>query len=309
MANPIFQTSYSQRPGEALLGQIAEAMAPSMRSAGVARGQVKAGFGVFKVPGTGTRGQFPTKEREVFHQPNPSAAVDVDAFLTATATAATPVTHTSFNGVVGSSELQPARKLTITLSNHADFDATTATVVYLNEGGRRTTEVLNIPDGGNATLTTTGYVSQLISVALQAQAGVGGSYTIGIAAMPALTIADFLGVAIRQVIHETFASNDVWRYTGGGVAASATADYVDCDSVPFLSQGGIWVASEEAVSDMDPVYVRVAAGAGGSILGAFRNDADTASCVAVTGARFVRNASAPSAGQVTPAWVRFGYGW
>lgn len=306
MANPpIFQTSYSQRPGEALLGQIAEAMAPSMRSAAVARGQVKAGFGCFKVPGTGTRGQFPTKERELYHQPYPGPGADADA-ITVAGTSATGVS-TLADGVVGSAEMQPARKLTITFDASTDWDPTTGVITYLDEGGRMKTE--NVAIATSTSVTTTGYASKFVSFQKPAQTGAGGAYTIGVAAMPALTIADFLGVAIRQVIHETFASNDVWRYTGGGVSASATCDYVDCDSVPYLSQGGIWVASEEAVSDMDPVYVRVAAGAGGSILGAFRNDADTASCVAVTGARFVRNAAAPSAGQYSPAWVRFGYGW
>lgn len=296
----IFQTSISQRPGEALIGQLAEGFSPSMRSAAVARGLVKAGYGVFKVPGTGTRGVFPTKERECFHIPNPGAAVDVDA-ITVTGTSATG-TSTVADGVVGAAEMQPARKLTVTFDASTDWDATTGVLTYLDQAGRQVSE--NIAIATSTTATTVGYASKFVSFTKPAQTGAGGTYTIGIGAMPALTIADFFGVAIRQVIKTTLATNDLYRFVGGSTSNLVTADYIDAETVPFLEQGGIWVYSEEAIADRDPVYVRVAAGAGGSVLGAFRNDADSASCVAVTGARFMRDATGAG-----PAWVRFGLGF
>lgn len=301
-----FQSSYSSRPAEAYLGQLAEAMGPSVKHARVARGLVKAGFGVFKVAGTGTRGVFPTKAGEAYHQPSPGAGADVDA-ITVTGTSATGTSLVA-DGVVGVNEMQPARRLTVTFDASTDWDATVGVLTYLDHAGRLVSE--NVAIATSTSVTTTGYASKFVSFTKPAQTGTGGTYTIGVAAMSALTIEDFLGVAIRQPIKTGLSSNDLYRETAyGSLALSTTAEYMDADMLPVLELGGIWVASEEAVSDRDPVYVRVASGAGGSVLGAFRNDADTASCVRVTGARFVRDAAAPAVGGHVPAWVRFGIGF
>jgi hypothetical protein len=302
----IVQDSYSQRYAEMKLGQLMNTLGPSngSRTQRIARGLVKAGYGCFKVQGYGTHAVYPTQIGQCYHIPNPDSAVDVDAFLTATATSASIVTHTSFNGVVGTSDLQPARKLTFTLSSHADFNAVVAVVTYLDQGGRQVSENVNLPDAGNATVTTTGFVSKLISVVIPAQGGTGGSYTIGIAALAALTLADYVGVAIRIRGKHTLATSDLYRAMGGSTSNLVTADYIDNETVRLLETGDIAVYSEEAVADRDPVYVRIAAGAGGSVLGAYRNDADTASAVLVPGARFVRDATGAG-----PAWVSFKSGW
>lgn len=299
----IVQDSYSQRYPESKLGELANTLGPQYRTQRIARGLVKAGYGQFKVQGYGTHAVYPTQIGQCYHIPNPDSAADVDAFLTATATSASPVTHTSFSGVVGSAELQPARKLTFTLSSHADFNAVVAVVTYLDQSGRQVSENVNLPDAGNATVTTTGFVSKLISVAIPAQGGTGGSYTIGVSALSALTIADFVGIALRIKTKTTFATSDLYREVGGVTSNLVTADYRDGETVRLLEEGDIWVYSEEAVADRDPVYVRIASGAGGSVLGAFRNDADTASCVLVPNARFVRDSTGAG-----PAWARF-RGW
>lgn len=55
----------------------------------------------------------------------------------------------------------------------------------------------------------------------------------------------------------------------------------------YLDRGVIWVICEEAINPEDPVYVRhTANGAGKLQLGAVRNDADTANCVLLEGAKF-----------------------
>lgn len=291
----IFQSSYSQRPDEAYPGQLANSIGPSRRSTAFARGLVKAGYGVFKVPGTGSHGVFPTQSPECFHIPNPGAAVDVDA-ITVAGTSATG-TSTLADGVVGTAVMQPARKLTVTFDASTDWDATVGVLVYLDHAGRQVSE--NIAIATSTAATTTGYASQFISFTKPAQTGAGGAYTIGIGAMPALTAADFLGTSIRIRIKTTLATADLYRAIGGQTSNLVTADYVDSESVRILESGEIWVATEEAVSDRDPVYCRIAAGAGGSVLGAFRNDADTASCILIPNARFVRNATAGV------AWARF----
>lgn len=59
-----------------------------------------------------------------------------------------------------------------------------------------------------------------------------------------------------------------------------------------LHEGRIYVEVEEAVTPASPVFVRIAAGAGGSQLGAFRASADTATALQASGARFLTSAGA-----------------
>lgn len=54
-----------------------------------------------------------------------------------------------------------------------------------------------------------------------------------------------------------------------------------------LHEGRMYVLPEQAVAVGDPVYARIAAGAGGTQLGAFRMDADTASAQLLNGARWL----------------------
>lgn len=87
-----------------------------------------------------------------------------------------------------------------------------------------------------------------------------------------------LGVAIADVSIES---------------ADGTGDgYEDDASLAIMRRGRIWVVSEDAVAAIGtPAFVRFAAGAGGSVLGAFRTDADTATAVALPGARFMSTTS------------------
>lgn len=80
-----------------------------------------------------------------------------------------------------------------------------------------------------------------------------------------------------------------------GLVDPASADnevYEDGCPLPLLRHGVVWVTAENAVTPDDPVYARVASGAGGTQIGAFRTGADTASAVAWTAARFVTSADA-----------------
>jgi hypothetical protein len=62
--------------------------------------------------------------------------------------------------------------------------------------------------------------------------------------------------------------------------------------VNVLHEGRILVVCEDACTPADSVYVRVASGGGGTQLGAFRTDADTATARAASGMRFLTSASA-----------------
>lgn len=66
----------------------------------------------------------------------------------------------------------------------------------------------------------------------------------------------------------------------------------DEDMFSVLHEGRIYVQVEESVTPASTVFVRVAAGGGGTQLGAFRASADTATALAATGARYLTSAAA-----------------
>lgn len=76
--------------------------------------------------------------------------------------------------------------------------------------------------------------------------------------------------------------------------SSATGDpeYPVNSAVNVLKKGRVWVEVEEAVTPLDPVYVRYAAGAGGTVLGSFRMSADTATAGLLAGAKYLSTAAA-----------------
>lgn len=303
MANQIFQSSYSQRPAEAILGSLVLAPINVDATARAARGRIKAGYGVFRVPTVGNRGTSFLDGGECFHYADPAITAQTTAIITSITSSASVQNFSgaALNGAVGGAEMQPARKVTLILSSSTDWDATNATLVGVNHLGQTVTETLAIPNNGNATVTSTNFYRSVTSLSIPAQTAGGGTATVGVSAITALTAADFLGVAMRQPIKSSIATGSIYGGLPGITSTTVTADYVDGESVSVLRRGDLWVYTEEALSEGDDVYVRIASGAGGSVLGAFRNDADSASCVQVVGAKVRRDATAGL------AWVHFPY--
>lgn len=90
-----------------------------------------------------------------------------------------------FNGVLGGGSSSPARNLTFTFGNSADWDATTL-VIEGRRNGRVVTENISIPNGGNATVVGTKLFDldeaslDETTFSIPAQSGTGGSLTIGV---------------------------------------------------------------------------------------------------------------------------------
>ena len=271
------QTSYSQNPPIGRVGMVADTRVMRHIKSRLADSFIQAGRGVFRVPGYGQGGETRVADPgQVYQLTAETVAADVDAFLAGGASAAGIQTITSFNGTLAATDLHPARKATLVLSNHADWDATTAVLRYINQDGQTVEENMAIPNGGNATVTTTGFVRRVLRLVIPAQSGAGGTFTLGMAALDAsVTIGDFMGVAVYDAAHTPALDTGV---------SDTSAEYGQGDSVPVMERGPIWVQTEDACSEGGAVFVRVATGTPGT----FRSDADGGAAVEIPNAKWGR---------------------
>lgn len=148
---------------------------------------------------------------------NPPTA-DVDYFVTATATAASEVVITSF---ANSTPLDPPRNITFTASNSADFDAVDMVVEGTDLHGRELTETISLTDAGNTTDSGVKCFRTVTSITIPAQAGTGGSYTIGFGPVMGLSKPIKSRQAVPVVIKEIAAGSG--NPTAGTFVAAATA--------------------------------------------------------------------------------------
>lgn len=281
------QTTVSMDRAIGRAGLIADNRQPLTRSR-LAAGDVKAGVGVFRVPVWGQPTTSVADPGSVWQNASPDGAVDVDAILAASGASAASIqtlTAANWDGAVGAyTAFYPPRKITFTLSNHADWDVGTIAVTFKNQYGVTVTESLAVANAGNATLTTTALASAPpTSVVISAMSGTGGTFTIGLAVLDAtVDAADFQGVAVYD---ESLSPNTV-------PSQSQTAEYHDRDVVSVLRKGAIWVTTEDACSFGAPVYVRVIASGANTQIGAFRSDADSSNAVLVPNAEFGKDSAA-----------------
>jgi len=214
----------------------------------------------------------------------PSApAADPDGIYTshaASAGGAQNLTTASWDGALAGARFAMPCRLTVTLNSNANWDATTGSITFRNSEGELVTESLTIPDGGNVTLTTTGYaVEPPTAVTIPQQSGAAATYTIGTSASVTLDGGHVLGVSVRE--HHArnspaFEDNEVWDQ---GVELGA------------LRQGRVYVQMENAFSAGDIPYVRVTAGVG-ETKGRFRSDTDGGDAVPFRRGRCLNSGSA-----------------
>jgi hypothetical protein len=296
------QLTYNLEPAIARAG-MAGAFGPHYDMTKQAMGPLHAGVGCFLVPGFGPSTHPRQGAGHVWNTPSPAdPAASVNAFVTthASVNAGVTISGAGLNGAVGAGSIYPPRKITITLNSHADWDLDAAgwTVTFVDGGTKaQVTEVLSSPDGGNATLTTTGYAESLVSVT-QSDAAVSstnGSYTIGYAALDASIVAsDFAGIVLLDTA--TVESS----YPPPTLATDSL--YLDGATVAVRREGSIWVVTEDACSEGGAVYCRTAANGALTQLGGIRSDADTANAFVIPGARFERNSSALGLNKVRLAY-------
>ena len=182
------------------------------------------------------------------------------------------ISGAALNGAVGTSTLRQARAVTLVLSSHADWDATTAILTGKGIDGETVVENLTIPNGGNATVTSTGLFTSVTSLYIPAQSGTGGTFTIGTGDAHGPIDACASGVPVFTP------SRSSLTYAAGEVAS-------------LLRRGRIWVSAEEAVTEGGPVYVRMTA-TGDESVGAFRTTPDSTDCALLRRARWASTTSA-----------------
>lgn len=90
-------------------------------------------------------------------------------------------------------------------------------------------------------------------------------------------------IAVHSHARDTFGFSNLTPTTAGVKPGQ---------SFNALRDGSIYVQVEQAVVAHDVVFFRFVAGAGGTQIGAFRKDADTASAAQLKGARFLSSAAA-----------------
>lgn len=220
----------------------------------------------------------------------PAFSADDDAIIAAHATTAGNLVlddASELDGVIGEARIYPPSKLDLTLSSHADFNATTWPLVYEDEDGVRRTEDFLVPDAGNIVLRTKGYVSRVISLTQPAQAGVGGSFKLGTTTERAIGKRDGIGVSMHS--HKTLAENP---------SSTNNEVYEDEDTLPAGKKVRVWVEVENAFSAGDAVFVRCTAGVT-EVQGAIRvTDSDSGDAAQLMHANLLTSGSAGDFGQL-----------
>lgn len=257
------QTSYSNTRDLAVAGMPADNEGAVDRSV-IVESAIAAGLLVVQGTTTKTEGAPPSAPS--------AAATAIVSTPVATAIAAQTVSGASLDGAVGQGLISPPKNITLTLTSHADFDATTAVVTGEDEEGQVIEEDFAIPNGGNATVTGSKIFAKITSVYIPAQSGAGGAVTVGTGVK--------LG-AIDGIVH------GVSLYDASREPGTYAVDYV----MPVRRKGAVWVYAETAVNPSLPVYARFVAG-GGETLGRFRSTVDSTDLGRLRKARWLDTTSA-----------------
>lgn len=295
---PVIQTTFPQQTFSMLPGEFQGAFNDREISNKFAAGLLRAGLAAFKVPDSGesvARKLARGYPGQAFQIPSVDQAAAASALGTAM-TSATGNKNAGSGFTVGPSygvARQPARKITITTDAGTNWAGGSILLTGTNQLGQVVSET--IATSASTTLTSVNTYRSLAAtnpLVISGTGGGNGTATIGLAALTAsaLGLADIYGIVVRQPIKSMVNPSNL--YVGpslGSVPSNTLAHYVDGDTVPCMYKGNIAVFTEEAVVDQGPVYVRIVSGAGGSLLGAFRTSADSASAILVPNAKFIRS--------------------
>jgi hypothetical protein len=171
-----------------------------------------------------------------------NAIIDTDVDMAASEVI---VDHDDCDGVIGAGLIHPARRLTITLNSHADWDATIGKLVYEIPGGAYVVEDLQIPNAGNVTLTSAHGASRFDKFIVPPQTSANAKIDkVGV-----LNTAAFIGLDKRH-------HRGIVLYDQADQPNEATLEYADGDPVSVLTRGFFYAVPESNVTEGGPVYAR-----------------------------------------------------
>lgn len=242
------QTSYSTVLAGGRSGLLADGSYHDVISK-VAQGLPRAGtLCLIGISATYQNGVFPTPGSVLPIVDPVVSAISILASGGTTGAAPTNFTGAALNGTTGTGRMSPARRITLTLSNSANWTAgATIKVTGVDQDGYAVTEILYPPASGNVVLTTDGYFGRVTNIGVSITGGAAATFTAGFSAGDGL-IGDADGVIpIWDPSREPLTSG----------AAPNFDQYAANDPVPCLRRGLIWVSSETATNEGDPVFVRM----------------------------------------------------
>lgn len=267
------QTTYTNFLGAARAGMLADGNYHSVIPK-VAQGLVRAGtLCLVGIGATYQNGPFPASAS--IWSPTPGSVLAIaDPVVSATAILATAGTAgaapTNFsgaalNGTTGAGRMSPARRITLTLSNSANWLAgSTIKVTGVDQDGYIVTDTLFPPASGNVVLTTDSYFGRVTNIAVSVEGGAAATFTAGFTAGDGLLGDGDSVIPIYDASREPLTSG----------AAPNFDQYADKDPVPCLRRGSIWVNSEAATNEGDPVFVRMTT-SGANVPGQFSSSPAT----------------------------------
>jgi hypothetical protein len=264
------QATYSQSPIQAKRGMIPDAGPGDDIVVALAAATIP---GRLLIRSNQTVSPIPVAEVPV------ASAADADAIIVTGGSTAgiQSLVAADFDGAIGAGYFNVPAFITMTFSSHADWNATTATITGILADGSVGTDTIAIPDAGNAAVTGDVSFWKITGVSIPAQAGTGGTFTMGVAATGRdLTAAQVLGVAKRDSL---VIDDDELQVTCPAGARR---------------RGRICVETDETVLVGAAAFVRVITD-GVKLVGMFRDDADSGAAVALSGAHFTRVFSATAA--------------
>nr|WP_241547915.1 hypothetical protein [Leptospira stimsonii] len=142
---------------------------------------------------------------------------------------------------------------------------------------------VNCATNGSAVITST---ATLIKDALEANTNINPAISVEF-------LGDGSGVVVAAPLTALSKIATALRFDGVGSFSTAAGDldnlaYNDGELCSFITKGTVWIPCEEAVSEIDPVRIRIVAESG-NLAGGFRKTAIPGKTAIVNGVKFARN--------------------
>ena len=138
-------------------------------------------------------------------------------------------TNGEFNRTrVGNRDMGMARSLSIVISSHANWDATTMIVTGLDAQGNTITENFSIPDTGNTTLVSDKFFQVVTRIQVPVQSGTSGTMTVGFVStnvgLPQKILNGAIAASGLRELIRTDENDATWAVPSAGTVTAFATD-------------------------------------------------------------------------------------